>query len=461
MSAVAKDRPILWQPTPKQAEFLRCPAREVLFAGSVGSGKTDSILMAGLSQVNNKAHRALILRRTFPMLRDLIGRSHELFLPLGAIFNKQESMWHFPSGTGAPGAIVEFGFLDADEDKFRYMGRQFSFIGWDELTSWPGDGIDAEGQPVSSAFVYMLTRLRAVEGSGLRLEIRATCTPGGIGHGWVKSRWNIPNDGGASEVIDPATGFRRVFIPARISDNPYLANTDYARQLEALPEATRKALLLGMWNVFEGSVFSEWDPRIHVCDPFPIPCTWDVWRACDDGFRAPAAVLWFAHDRDYSDTVYIIAELYASQMTPEIMADRILAIDRSLLIDIGGEIIENDEPLDGIVDSSSFSDNGTGSRADEMNKLGCRWKPSEKGWNSRLAGVSAIHQRLAVRADGTCGLKIFKTCPNLIRTLPALCYSKSRPDDVDTEGDDHCYDALRYGLTRKRVISSRHFKITI
>jgi hypothetical protein len=102
----SKDRPVLWEPTEKQREFLACPAREALFAGSVGSGKTDAILMAGLSQVNNPRHSALILRRSFPMLRDLIGRSHELFLPLGATFNKQESAWTFPSK-----ARLEFGFL--------------------------------------------------------------------------------------------------------------------------------------------------------------------------------------------------------------------------------------------------------------------------------------------------------------------------------------------------------------
>ncbi len=273
-----KKRPILWRPTPKQREFLACPAREVLFAGSVGSGKTDAILMAGLSQVENPKHRALILRRTFPMLRDMIGRSHELFLPLGAMFNKQTAQWTFRSG-----AILEFGFLDVDDDKYRYMGRQFSMIGWDELTSWPGDGTDAQGNPVSSAYVYMLSRLRAVEGSGLRLEIRATCTPGGVGHAWVKSRWNISNDGSASEVIDRATGFRRVFIPARITDNPHLAKTDYARSLEALPEAQRKALLLGRWDCFEGAVFSEWDYEHHTCEPFEVPESWEMWRAWDDG----------------------------------------------------------------------------------------------------------------------------------------------------------------------------------
>src|SRR5262249_6216361 len=130
-----KSKRVLWQPLPKQREFLACPAREVLLGGAIGAGKTDGVLMSELSQAKNPKNRALILRRTFPMLGDLIGRSHELFLPLGGQYNKQNSQWTFPSG-----AIVEFGFLDCDEDKFRYLGRAFSMIGFDELTSWPGDG---------------------------------------------------------------------------------------------------------------------------------------------------------------------------------------------------------------------------------------------------------------------------------------------------------------------------------
>jgi hypothetical protein len=151
-----------------------------------------------------------------------------------------------------------------------------------------------------------------------------------------------------------------------------------------------------------------------------------------------------------SDTIYVIAELFGSQMTPEVLARKILAIDSALRIDIGDSIICNDEPLDGIIDSAAFSDSGMGSRADEMNRLGCRWKPSEKGWNSRLAGISAIHQRLATREDGTVGLKIFKHCKALIRELPSLTFDVANPEDIDRNASDHCTDALRYGLTRKR-----------
>jgi hypothetical protein len=441
-----KEPPILWQPTPKQREFLSSPAREVLFAGSVGSGKTDAILMAALSQVKNPKHSALILRRSFPMLRDLINRSHELFLPLGASYNKQESAWTFPSK-----ARLEFGFLDEDADKFRYMGRQFSFIGWDELTTWAGDSQDSEGLPVSGAYTYMLTRLRAVEGSGLRLEVRATCTAGGVGHGWVKSRWDIPNDGASSEVTDPSTGFRRVFIRATIADNPHLRGGEYQRQLEALPEASRKALLEGRWDIYEGAVFSEWNPRVHVCAPFPVPAVWEIWRGADDGFANPAAVLWLAHDEIY-DRVYVVAELYKSGMTPEVFAREVRRIDRSIPVSDDDEVFSNDLPLDGVIDSASFADTGMGGgRADQMNALGCKWKAAEKGAGSRLAGIAAIHARLEMKKDAKAGLVVFSTCRDLIRTLPSMVYSRSRPEDIDDACEQHLVDGLRYGLSRKKT----------
>jgi hypothetical protein len=175
--------------------------------------------------------------------------------------------------------------------------------------------------------------------------------------------------------------------------------------------------------------------------------------ASGNNFRAEAAVLWLCHDRDGTDTIYVVAELYGSGMTPEIMARNILAIDRSILIDCGDEIVANDAPVDSIIDSAAFSDSGMGSRADEMIRLGVKWKPSEKGWNSRLAGISAIHQRLAIREDGTVGPKIFKNCRNLIRELPSLTYDLTNPEDIDRNASDHCRDALRYALTRRKTRS--------
>jgi hypothetical protein len=443
---------VIWDPTEKQAEFLSCPAREVLYAGSVGAGKTDAIIMSAVSQTQNKNHRALILRKTFPQLRDVVARAHELFLPLGATYNKQENVFVFRSG-----ARVELGFLDAPEDMYRYMGRAFSCLCWEELTSWSGDSTDNEGQPVNGAYIYMMSRLRSTDPT-LRLEIRASCTPGGVGAGWVKHRWQIPDDGSSSEVIDKATGYRRVFIRATITDNPYLANTAYARSLESLPPAQHKALVEGRWDSYEGQVFSEWDYNKHTCQPFPIPVSWDIWRGADDGYAAPACVLWLAYDKTH-DRYYCIDELYERGLTPEAMARAVLQIDCSLKIDLGGAIIDNDAPVDGILDSASWADvglgdeSGRGGRAEIMNRLGCRWSPSPKGAGSRVAGVSAMHQRLALKGDGFGGLIVFRNCRNLIRTLPAMTYSRTNPEDIDPACEEHGVKALQYGLTRKRTFT--------
>ncbi len=432
------DEAVIWQPNEgPQTEFLQSPARECLFGGSAGSGKTMGLLMAALSQTPNPLHRALVLRRSFPQLRDLIETSHVVFAPLGATYLRAERQWRFPNG-----AIVEFGFLDVDSDKYNFQGRAFSFLGFDELTQWPGDSVDAAGEPVNGAYVYLMSRLRTREGSGLRHEVRATTNPGGIGNCWVKSRFGIPDDGGASERRDPVTGYRRVFIPARLKDNPYLNHTDYARTLDALSDADRKTLKEGRWDVYEGAVFSEWNPRLHVCDSFQVPSEWEMWRGADDGYAAPACVLWFAQDKIH-DRIYVVQELYRSGMTPEVMASAVLPIDGQL----GRRGF-----MDGVIDSASFADVGMGGgRANVMNSLGCRWKPSEKGPGSRIAGKALIHARLALRADGHPGLVLFRTCRELIRTLPALPYSKTHPEDVSGSAEDHAYEALRVGLSRKVI----------
>src|SRR5947207_570648 len=268
--------------TAKQREFLACPAREVLFGGASGGGKSTALLLAAVSQAPNSHHKALIIRRSFPQLRDLIGASYEIYKPLGAEFNKSERVWTFPTG-----ATVEFGYLESDSDKYIYQGREFSCLCFDELTQLETNGVDANGEPVNKAFLYLQSRLRAPAGSKLRLEIRCASNPGGVGHTWVKTRWNIPDDGSACERRDPQTGYRRVFIPAKLEDNVVLAATDYAKVLDVLAESDRRALKEGLWLLGEGSVFQEWDPRQHVVPPFEIPYEWPMWRSCDDGFAAP------------------------------------------------------------------------------------------------------------------------------------------------------------------------------
>jgi hypothetical protein len=445
------DRRVLWQPNSDvQRAFLACSARTAMMGGGAGGGKTSALLVAAALQTANPKHHAVIFRRDLPSLRHIITASYPLFLPMRASYNKAEHCWTFPRGS-----TIEFSHLEDETAMYQHAGKEYSFIGFDELQQLPGDSIDSRGQPINSAFSFMQSRLRAAKDSGLRLEIRCTATPGGVGMQWVKSYFRIPDSGESTEFVDEVTGFRRAYFKSTVADNPAMAD-DYRRMLLDLPAAQRKALLHGDWSSYVGQVFEEWNFQRDTCEPFEVPDTWDMWRACDDGYAAPAAVLWLAFDKLH-DRIFVVDELYERGLTPEDLARAVLQRDRRFERDIGG-----------VIDSAAFAEiglggeGGKGSRGDIMNSLGCAWTPSEKGSGSRVHGLSVIHQRLVLRKDGFAGLVITRNCRNLIRTLPSLVYSRSHPEDVDDSCEQHATDALRYGLTRKKKATTEriHRKAT-
>lgn len=237
---------VVWRPTPRQSRLLACDDFEVLYGGAAGAGKSDALLIDALclqhGGPDNAAHRAILFRRSFPELRDLIDRSRELYpiiIP-GAAYNQTEKVWTFPSG-----AKVEFGYLQHDNDRFKYRGRAWNYIGFDELTLWP--------TPV--CYLYLFSRCRSTDRS-LPRYIRATTNPDGPGQKWVMARWGIGEDGGETnlpvDVEDPefnrVTTIRRRFIPGRLSDNPHLEGTGYREALLQLPPEERDALLKGLWT---------------------------------------------------------------------------------------------------------------------------------------------------------------------------------------------------------------------
>ena len=442
---------VLWQANSDfQRRFLACSARIGLAGGGGGGGKTSALLAAAASQTANPRHRAAIFRKDFPSLSHIISSSFPLFLPMRATYNKSEHCWTFPSGS-----TIRFCHLEDQTAIYQHAGAEYSFLGFDEAQQLPGDVVDSRGQPINSAFAYLQTRLRAPKDSGLRLEIRCTATPLDRGMAWIKSYFRVTDSGEDVEFVDEVSGFRRCYFKSTYRDNPNLA-PDYRKMLLDLPSAQRRALLDGDWTAREGAVFSEWDWRVHTCERFPVPAEWDVWRGGDDGYANPAAILYLAEDETHS-RIFVIAELYERGMTPEVMAQRVLRIDRSIPVNLYGETVPNDCPLSGVIDSAAFAEiglgneSGKGSRGHIMNKLGCRWSPSPKGAGSRVQGVHEIHRRLALKDDGYGGLVVFRNCKNLIRTLPQMVFSKTNPEDIDQSCEEHAVKALMYGLTRRKM----------
>jgi Terminase large subunit, T4likevirus-type, N-terminal len=255
--AVASEEVTLWQPSPKQDMLLSASDFEVLYGGAAGAGKSDGLLIdaAGLQQeaLENRQYQALLVRRTFPDLRDLIDRSLELYPHLagGGKYDKSAHIWTWPSG-----ARVEFGHMQYDSDRFKYRGRAFQYIGWDELTLFPTD----------VPYRYLLSRVRSVDPT-IKCYVRATTNPDGPGFRWVKERWRIQTEGASTrfkvEVKDPETAevtqHGRRFIAARLSDNPFLAKSGYRQTLLLLSDEEQKALLLGRWESpnIKGAYYAE------------------------------------------------------------------------------------------------------------------------------------------------------------------------------------------------------------
>ena len=242
-----------WEPTPKQVEFLAASEDEVLYGGAAGGGKSQALIVdaMGLQQraVEIPGYRALILRQTFPQLRELIDRSRAIYprvAPGVEYYDRPHTEWRFPSG-----AKIIFSSCDRDQDVYDYQGQEFQYISIDELGHY------------SSPFVweYLTSRLRSSD-KRLKCYMRATCNPGPK---WIQERWGIPDDGGASQcdrVVELADGEkitkRLRFIPARLRDNPHLGR-EYEASLQLLPEAERAALLEGRWGVVDvpGAVYRD------------------------------------------------------------------------------------------------------------------------------------------------------------------------------------------------------------
>jgi predicted phage terminase large subunit-like protein len=209
-------------PTTKQAAFLTVPVREALFGGAAGGGKSDSLLMAALQYVDEPGYAAILFRRTYADLAlpgAIMDRSKEWLSGKAARWNEREKTWTFPSG-----ATLSFGYLEHEQDKYRYQGSEFQFAGFDELT-----------QLGESQYRYLFSRLRRLKGSSVPLRMRAASNPGGVGHGWVLQRF----------ITERRPD--RLFIPATLDDNPYLDRDEYVKSLQDLDPYTRAQLLNGDW----------------------------------------------------------------------------------------------------------------------------------------------------------------------------------------------------------------------
>jgi hypothetical protein len=104
-----------------------------------------------------------------------------------------------------------------------------------------------------------------------------------------------------------------------------------------------------------------------------------------------------------------------------------------------------EEINDSIIDPAAWAQNGGPSIAERMSRAtegACTFR---RGDNKRLPGWDMVRERLKGTPDGGPMIYFFDSCKDIIRTLPALTHDENKQEDVDTDGEDHGPDALRYG----------------
>ncbi len=242
------------KPWPKQQLFLDLTCHEALYGGAAGPGKTDALLMAALQYVDVPGYSALILRRDFPRLSlpgSIMDRAKQWLTGTDARWNSQEKSFRFPSG-----AVLQFGYIDSPDDRFRYASAEFQFIGWDELSEFI---LPLEGE--NNPYLFMMSRLRKSLSMPVPLRVRAATNPGNIGHRFCKGRFITDEALKAISDSTPRVFYAdpeqtRAFVPAAIVDNPALDAEAYVNTaLSHLPPVTRARLRNGDWSIIENGIF--------------------------------------------------------------------------------------------------------------------------------------------------------------------------------------------------------------
>lgn len=473
-----------WRPKKKQEIFLSIPEtiKEAAYLGGAGSGKSELLLVYPIVRrwYENSRFKQVFMRRTYPELRnEIVPRSKEFYLKLGATFNKSEMSWCFPrmdqyggNGSSNSGAMIYLAHCENEDDVHNYDSMEINLFTPDEITSF-------------TEWIYLYIALTRVRTSDKTLPacVRAAGMPGGVGHTWVKKRFIDPDKNGGKIIVGKG-GNKRIMIHATLADNDSI-DPGYAQSLEGLPDAEKRAKKYGDWDAYLGQVFEEFRDKhypdepenaCHVVEPFEIPDWWPKVVSIDWGY-APPARTWVGYGAISPDKrVYIYREQtwqktkieewapYVRDFT-DVEMPRVIKLCKSAGQDRGQEHTILEQISTALNRSIELTNNNPGSRVAGKQLLHeyLRWKPKynpvkeqipfdeeHSMWLLRNRGLREYNSYVKSfnppeEETNLPKLRIFKEkAPYLESAIKACGYSKTNPEDVEEFDGDDAYDGIRY-----------------
>ncbi len=443
---------VIWQAQPRQEVALSCPAFELCYGGAKGGGKTDFLVIACIFQIalchekfmatgRKQRGRYIIFRKNLKNLADILQRQEEIYPAIDPKVTRptqQRNFWEFSSGYR-----VENAHLDGPTDHLGYHGQ--------ELT---GMGIDQAEEISEAVYLFLTMQVRSKDADMRQLLfVRVTANPGGPHAAWIKEyfiRGCMPHNTIIKTQVKLRSGKTRdttkAFVPATLYDNKYLAEDGaYEASLMKMPEHLRRMYLEGDWDVVVGARFAHLIKRgIHIIPSFSIPESWPIKFGLDWGSTAPACTEWAAKDND--GNIYFIDELYKPGVTGRTYGEEML---KKLDLQRWSKKKKwGVKDMYGLIDRQAMATPSAAQKAASA-ASGIAWHgwrlfPADKDRHGR---VEQWTERLLLKENDKPSVYIFADrCPHLVTCLLQIMTDETDPDDVDSSGDDHAYDASGFLL---------------